>query len=224
MKITQWPVQERPREKLLHYGADKLSDAELLAIFINTGTKGSDAVALAREALQTFGSLRSIVNASRKRLLRTKGIGVARYVLLQASIELHRRSMAEMMVKERSFTKADDASKYLVSQLRDKQREVFVVLMLDSQHQLIANREMFSGTINSAAVYPREIVKQALEDNAAAVILAHNHPSGHTKPSDADKYITDKIVQALALVDIIVLDHFVVGDCTAASFAGLGLL
>ncbi|MFC3123077.1 RadC family protein [Agaribacter flavus] len=224
MKITHWPIQERPREKLLHHGADKLSDAELLAIFINTGTKDMDAVSLARQALEDFGSLRNIMTASKKRLLATKGVGLARYVLLQASLELHRRSMTEMMIREQSFTKAEQASQYLISQLRDKSREVFVVLMLDSQHQLIAYREMFSGTIDSAAVYPREIVKQALEDNAAAVILAHNHPSGHTEPSQADKYITEKIVQALALVDIIVLDHFVVGDSQATSFAQRGLL
>ncbi|MGQ8364168.1 RadC family protein [Glaciecola sp. 1036] len=224
MKIMHWPEQERPREKLLHFGASTLSDAELLAIFIQTGTKDANAVNLAREALSSFGSIRQLLNAPKQKLLKAKGFGIARYVLLQACVELNRRSMTEQMVREHSFTRAEDASKFLLQHLRDKSKEVFSVIMLDSQHQLIANREMFSGTINSAAVYPREIVKQALEDNAAAVILAHNHPSGLPEPSQADRYITKKIVEALALIDVTVLDHFVIGDGTAVSFAQRGYL
>ncbi|MFC4700710.1 DNA repair protein RadC [Glaciecola siphonariae] len=224
MKILDWPEQERPREKLLNYGAHTLSDAELLAIFLQTGLKGRNAVQLAKQALLNHGSLRALLHAPKRKLLATSGFGAAKYAILQASIELQKRNMTEQMVRERSFLHADDASSYLISQLRDKQREVFSMLMLDSQHQLIAYREMFQGTINSAAVYPRELVKQAMEDNAAAVILAHNHPSGRAEPSQSDINITEKIKQALALVDVTVLDHFVIGDSTAVSFAQRGLL
>jgi DNA repair protein RadC len=224
MKILDWPKQERPREKLLHFGAHTLSDAELLAIFLQTGVKGQNAVQLARSALQIHGSLRALLQVSKRRLLTTPGFGSAKYAILQASIELQKRNLSEQMVRERSFCHADDASSYLISQLRDKQREVFSMLMLDSQHQLIAYREMFQGTINSAAVYPRELVKQAMEDNAAAVILAHNHPSGKAEPSQSDINITQKIKQAMALIDVSVLDHFVIGDGRAVSFAQRGLL
>lgn len=224
MKILDWPEQERPREKLLHYGAHTLSDAELLAIFLQTGVKGQNAVQLAKAALQAHGSLRGLLQAPKRKLLNTAGFGGAKYAILQASIELQKRNLTEQMVRERSFLHADDASAYLISQLRDKQREVFSMLMLDSQHQLIAYREMFQGTINSAAVYPREIVKQAMDDNAAAIILAHNHPSGLAEPSQSDINITQKITQALALVDVVVLDHFVIGDGNAVSFAQRGLL
>ncbi|WP_371196054.1 DNA repair protein RadC [Glaciecola sp. SC05] len=224
MKILDWPEQERPREKLLHFGAHTLSDAELLAIFLQTGLKGQNAVQLATAALQTHGSLRALLQAPRRKLLATAGFGAAKYAMLQASIELQKRNLTELMVRERSFLHADDASSYLISQLRDKQREVFSMLMLDSQHQLIAYREMFQGTINSAAVYPRELVKQAMDDNAAAVILAHNHPSGRPEPSQSDINITQKIKQAMALVDVMVLDHFVIGDGNAVSFAQRGLL
>nr|WP_136252791.1 DNA repair protein RadC [Ningiella ruwaisensis] len=224
MKILDWPEQERPREKLLHYGAQNLSDAELLAIFLQTGVKGQNAVQLAKSALQRFGSLRSLLQAPKRKLMSTPGFGAAKYAVLQASIELQKRHLSEQMVRERSFCHADDASNYLISQLRDKQREVFSMLMLDSQHQLIAYREMFQGTINSAAVYPRELVKQAMEDNAAAVILAHNHPSGRAEPSQSDIAITQKIKQAMQLVEVTVLDHFVIGDGKAVSFARRGLL
>lgn len=224
MKILDWPEQERPREKLLHFGAHTLSDAELLAIFLQTGLKGKNAVQVAKSALQNHGSLRALLQAPRRKLLTTDGFGMAKYALLQASIELQKRNLTEQMIRERSFLHADDASSYLISQLRDKQREVFSMLMLDSQHQLIAYREMFQGTINSAAVYPRELVKQAMDDNAAAVILAHNHPSGRPEPSQSDINITQKIKQALALVDVMVLDHFVIGDGSAVSFAQRGLL
>jgi len=220
----QWPKQERPREKLLQLGVHALSDAELLAIFIQCGVKGESALDVAKRLLTEFGSLRQLLHASRRRLINSKGIGVAKYALLQASAELNRRALVEVMVKERGFSSSEEASFYLQQHLRDKQREVFTVLMLDSQHQLIALHDMFFGTINAATVYPREIVKQALEDNAAAVILAHNHPSGHPEPSNADEQITQRIVQALSLVDINVLDHFVIGEGTAVSFAQRGLL
>ena len=224
MKILQWPKQEVLREKLLHYGASTLSDAELLAIFIQIGSAKFNALHVARNAIQELGSLRMVLNASKNQLMKLPGIGEARVALIEASKEIHRRQLTESMKARRCFSCVDDASDYLHSTMRDHKKEVFNVLMLDSQHRLISNREMFNGTINSAAVYPREIVIQALEDNAAAVILAHNHPSGDPEPSDADKNITKRIIKALALVDIPVLDHFVIGDKAAVSFAQRGLM
>lgn len=224
MKITSWPQEERPREKLIKYGAQTLSDAELLAILIHTGVKGINAVQLAREALNQFGSIRSILNAEQSQIQNTKGFGKAKYATLMACLELNKRSFAQTMQRSGSFTKADQTSDYLISLLRDKTSEVFAMLLLDSQHQLIAYREMFKGTINSAAVYPRELVKQAIADNAAAVILAHNHPSGIAEPSQADIQITQRIKHAMQLVDVRVLDHFVIGDCTSVSFAQRGLI
>jgi DNA repair protein RadC len=224
MKIHQWPQQERPREKLLHFGAATLSDAELLAILINSGTKGRSALELASDVITHFGSLQGMFFASQKQIVNQPGLGNAKYALLHACFELFKRSMAQRISKESSFTHADHASDYLRAQLAQNKREVFAMLLLDSQHQLIAYREMFKGTINSAAVYPRELVKQAMEDNAAAVILAHNHPSGIAEPSQADIQITQRIKQALALIDVVVLDHFVIGHSNAVSFAQRGLL
>lgn len=224
MKIQDWPLHERPREKLLQFGAQTLSDAELLAILINTGIKGQSAVELARRAIKHFGGVRALLFASKPELVKLTGLGQAKFALLQACTELFKRGMAEKLSKQDSFTSAETASDYLRAQLSQHKREVFAMLMLDSQHQLIAYREMFKGTINSAAVYPRELVKQAMDDNAAAVILAHNHPSGVAEPSQADIQITQRIKQAFALVDVAVLDHFVIGHCGAVSFAQRGLL
>jgi DNA repair protein RadC len=224
MKIQDWPINERPREKLLQLGANTLTDAELLAILINTGTRGKSAVELARMAINEFGGVQSLLFASKKHLIKLPGLGDAKYALLQACNELFKRAMAEKLKQQDSFTSADTASDYLRAQLSQNKREVFAMLMLDSQHQLIAYREMFKGTINSAAVYPRELVKQAMDDNAAAVILAHNHPSGVAEPSQADIQITQRIKQAFALVDVTVLDHFVIGHSSAVSFAQRGLL
>jgi DNA repair protein RadC len=224
MKITNWPKYERPREKLLQFGAETLSDAELLAIVLHTGLKGKNAVELARETLDSYGSVRGLMNASKAQFTATLGFGVAKYATLTACFELTKRSLAENLRKPHSFTQADAASTSLLAELRDKPHEVFSMLLLDSQHQLIAFRHMFRGTINSAAVYPRELVKQALEDNAAAVILAHNHPSGVAEPSQADIQITQRIKRAMELIDVRVLDHFVIGDGTAVSFAQRGLL
>jgi DNA repair protein RadC len=224
MKMTKWPEHERPREKLLKFGAETLSDAELLGIVIGSGTKHKNAVDLAKDALNKHGSVRAIINANKNQLKLTTGFGLAKYSILAASLELAKRSLAEVIQKPHSFTHADSASNYLSARLRDKPHEVFSMLLLDSQHQLIAFRYMFKGTINSAAVYPRELVKQALEDNAAAVILAHNHPSGVAEPSQADIQITNRIRKAMELIDVRVLDHFVVGDSNVVSFAQRGLL
>jgi DNA repair protein RadC len=224
MKIQQWPKQERPREKLLQFGAQTLSDAELLAILINTGVKGKTAVELAKQAIVQFGGVQALFLASQKHVMKQVGLGEAKFALLQACVELFKRGMAEQLSQQSSFTCAESASDYLRAQLASHKREVFAMLLLDSQHQLIAYREMFKGTINSAAVYPRELVKQAMDDNAAAVILAHNHPSGVAEPSQADIQITQRIKQAFALIDVTVLDHFVIGHSCAVSFAQRGLL
>ena len=224
MKITDWPVNERPREKLLKLGSEALSDAELLAIFLRTGIKGCSAVDLARNLLANFGSLRALLGASQSEFCQVKGLGQAKFVQLQANIEMSKRYLAEKMYKPDTLNSVEQTQAFLLSKLRDQNQEVFAMLLLDSQHRLIKYRQMFYGTIDSASVYPRVLVKQALDDNAAAVILAHNHPSGVAEPSQADKHITDRIVAAMNLVDIRVLDHFVIGDGVAVSFAQRGLI
>ena len=224
MKITDWPVDERPREKLLKLGPATLSDAELLAIFLRTGIKGCSAVDLARTLLNHFGSLRILLNASESDFCQVKGLGQAKYVQLQASVEMSKRFFAQKMEKVNTLNSVEETKAFLQAKLRDQTQEVFAMLLLDSQHRLIKYRPMFYGTIDSASVYPRVLVKQALDDNAAAVILAHNHPSGIAEPSQADKQITQRIIAAMNLVDIKVLDHFVVGDGEAVSFAQRGLI
>ena len=224
MKITDWPVDERPREKLLKLGPATLSDAELLAIFLRTGIKGCSAVDLARTLLNHFGSLRILLNASESDFCRVKGLGQAKYVQLQASVEMSKRFFTQKMEKVNTLNSVEETKAFLQAKLRDQTQEVFAMLLLDSQHRLIKYRPMFYGTIDSASVYPRVLVKQALDDNAAAVILAHNHPSGIAEPSQADKQITQRIIAAMNLVDIKVLDHFVVGDGEAVSFAQRGLI
>jgi DNA repair protein RadC len=224
MAITDWPMAERPREKLLSRGAETLSDAELLAIFLRTGCTGKSAVDLARDLLRTFGGLRPILEADSKGFCRAHGLGTAKYAQLQAVLEMAKRHLAETLTKNDIFTQPDHVRQYLLTQLRHQEREVFAILLLNSQHQLIAYKSLFFGTINAANVYPREIIKLALTHNAAAIIMAHNHPSGIAEPSHADRHITEKIVSAMGLVDIRVLDHFVVGDGDICSFAEKGWL
>ena len=224
MKITDWPKQERPREKLLTHGADSLSDSELLAIFLRTGIKGCSAIDLARNLLTKFGSLRGLLSSSQHDFCLTKGLGQAKFAQLQASLEMSQRYMAEALDKTDAFNSVEQTQAYLIAKLRDQPHEVFAMLLLDSQHRLIKYRPMFYGTIDSASVYPRVLVQQALIDNAAAVILAHNHPSGVAEPSQADKSITKRVIDAFNLMDIKVLDHFVIGDAVAVSFAQRGLI
>ena len=225
MPITDWPAEERPREKLLRRGASALSDAELLAIFLRTGVKGKTAVDLARELLQSFGSLRALLDADFSRFSRSPGLGSAKYALLQAVLEMSRRHLHEQLKNGDALTTPLLTHSYLTASLRGYPYEVFACLMLDNQHRVIHLEELFRGTLNAASVYTREVVKSALAHNAAAVILAHNHPSGSSEPSEADKQITRTLRQALALVDIRVLDHFVIGDGVAAfSFAEHGLI
>ena len=224
MPITDWPKEERPREKLLQRGAAALSDAELLAIFLRTGTPGKTAVDLARELLQRFGSLRALLDADLKRFCAGEGLGEAKYVQLQASVEMTRRHLLEKLNRGSVLESPQHTRDYLALRLRDYPHEVFACLFLDNRHRVIAFEELFRGTINGASVHPREVVKKALAHNAAAVILAHNHPSGVAEPSRADQGITQRLVDALGLVEVRVLDHLVVGDGEIVSFAERGLL
>ncbi len=222
MAITDWPAQERPREKLLAQGAGSLSDAELLAIFLRTGVKGKSAVDLARELLADFGGLRSLLTADEETFCRPLGLGTAKFAQLQAVLEMARRHLAEQLSRSDALTSPELTRRYLLSQLRDRDHEVFALLLLDNQHRVLKYTELFRGTIDGAAVYPREVVKLALAQGAAAVILVHNHPSGIAEPSQADRAITERLTQALALVDVRVLDHLIVGDGYCTSFAERG--
>ncbi|MBP1148217.1 DNA repair protein RadC [Methylocaldum sp. RMAD-M] len=224
MPITDWPDDERPREKLLQKGPLALSDAELLAIFLRTGVKGKTAVDLSRELLTEFGSLRALLESDFERFSRSRGLGTAKYALLQAVLEMARRHLKETLRRGSALTSPDLTRRYLAAQLRSHPHEVFAALFLDNQHRIIEFEELFRGTIDGASVYPREVVKKALSFNAAAVIFAHNHPSGIAEPSEADKHITHRLKQALSLIDIRVLDHFIVGDGEAYSFAEHGLI
>jgi DNA repair protein RadC len=224
MPITDWPADERPREKLLQKGPESLSDAELLAIFLRVGMKGKTAVDLARDLLAEFGSLRALLESDFARFSRCPGLGMAKYAQLQAVLEMARRHLKETLRRESALTSPDLTRRYLTSHLRGYGHEVFGCLFLDNQHRVIEFEELFQGTIDGASVYPREVVKKALAFNAAAVIFAHNHPSGVAEPSEADKHITARLKQALNLIDIRVLDHFIVGDGDAFSFAEHGLI
>ena len=224
MPIIDWPEAERPREKLLQRGASSLTDAELLAIFLRTGTKGLSAIDLAYSLLDEFSSLRNLFNANLEEFSNTRGVGPAKYVQLQAVLEMSRRYLNESMERQSVIDSPDATRQFLKSQLRDKSYEVFAALFLDNRHQVIKFEELFRGTIDGASVYPREVVKKALDYNAAALIIAHNHPSGIAEPSQADENITRRLKEALALVDIRLLDHLIVGDIEIVSLAERGLI
>ena len=224
MSIKDWPAQERPREKLLEKGSEALSDAELLAIFLRTGIAGKTAVDLARELLTEFGSLQALLNADQTRFCQAKGLGSAKYAQLQAVLEMAKRHFVEILQRGDALTSPEATRAYLSAQLRGYSYEVFACLFLDNQHRVILLEELFRGTIDSASVYPREVVKRALFHNAAAVIFAHNHPSGINEPSQSDRQITEKLKQSLLLFDIRVLDHFIIGDGLPYSFAEHGVL
>ena len=224
MPITDWPEAERPREKLLGRGAEALSDAELLAIFLRTGMPGKTAVDLARELLDTFGGLRGLLSADLARFCEAPGLGPAKFVQLQAVVEMSRRYLREAIDREDALSSPDATRAYLRARLRDHPHEVFACLFLDNRHRVIEFEELFRGTIDGASVHPREVVRLALVHNAAAVILAHNHPSGIAEPSQSDTTITRRLREALALIDVRVLDHIVVGDGEPVSFAERGLL
>lgn len=223
MSITDWPLEERPREKLLAQGSQSLSDAELLAIFLRTGIRGKTAVDLSKDLLEGFSGLRQLLKADQQSFCEHRGLGTAKYAQLQAVLEMARRYLFEGLERGDSLTSPQETRQYLSSQLRDYQHEVFAVLFMDQRHRVIRFEEMFRGTIDCASVYPREVVKKSLEYNAAAVIFAHNHPSGVAEPSQSDERITQRLKDALSLVDIRVLDHFIIGD-EVVSFAERGLL
>jgi DNA repair protein RadC len=225
MNLRQWPARERPREKLLAQGVQALSDAELLALLLgSSGLRGSNVVDLARGLLGARQSLRELLGTDRAALLAMPGLGTAGYCRLQAALELARRHYAEALRCGPLLDSPQATHRFLVSRLRDQPYELFCCLHLDNRHRLIAFEELFRGTIDGASVHPREVLRQAMARNAAAVILAHNHPSGVAEPSQADELITRRLREALALVDIRVLDHCIVGDNGCLSFAERGLL
>lgn len=224
MSITQWPEHERPRERLLKQGAAALSDAELLAIFLRVGMKGKSAVDLARELVSVFGSLNALFSASEVQLCAVNGIGVAKYVQLQAVLEMAKRSLAEQMKTSDALSSPQAVRDYLKLTLARLPHEVFVAVFLTAQNRVIAVEELFRGTLTQTSVYPREVVKRSLAHNAASVIFAHNHPSGEAAPSQADRALTSALADALALVDIRVLDHFIIAPGASLSFAEQGIL
>ena len=225
MAITDWPEDERPRERLLAQGPGVLSDAELLAIFLRIGVKGKSAVDLARDLIGGFGSLNRLFAATQSEFSKVHGMGPAKYAQLQAVLEMARRTLGEEIRQGTLFSSPGAVRDYLRLHLAGLPYEVFFAIWLDAQNRLIAAEELFRGTLTQTSVYPREVVKTALSRNAAAVVLAHNHPSGLAEPSRADELLTRELKQALALIDVRVLDHFIVaGQSQPLSFAERGLL
>ena len=222
MAITDWPLQERPRERLLALGPGALADAELLAILLRTGAKGKSAVDLARDLLGRYGSVSALLEAGA--VEKAPGLGGAKLAQLKAALELARRALREEISTRDALTSPKAVRDYLRLALGGREQEVFVVLLLDAQHRVIATEELFRGTLTQTSVYPREVVKCALRHNAAAVIFAHNHPSGVAEPSHADEILTRSLKSALALVDVQVLDHFIVAGTRTMSFAERGLI
>ena len=224
MAITAWPAAERPRERLLAQGAQALSDAELLAIFLRTGVNGKSAVDLARELLARFGSLTALCASDETRFCEVPGLGPAKYAQLMAVMEMARRALREEITRNDALTSPQAVRDYLRLNLQSREHEVFVAVFLDTQHRVIEVEELFRGSLKETSVYPREVVKRALALNAAAVIFAHNHPSGVAEPSFADEAITRTLKQSLALVDVRVLDHFIVAAGGGVSLAERGMV
>ena len=222
MAIRDWPEDTRPREKLLKRGASTLTDAELVAVFLRTGMVGKSAVDLGRELIAQFGGLGGLCRADKKAACSAPGVGEAKYALLQAVMEMARQTLAEDMQNSDALSTPTAVRDYLRLMLRSKEYEVFCCVYLDAQNRVIAVEELFRGTLTQTSVYPREIIKRALAHNAAALILAHNHPSGVAEPSQADHALTRRLAEALALVDIRVLDHFIVAGATSLSFMEAG--
>jgi DNA repair protein RadC len=223
MGISSWPESERPRERLLAEGAAALTDAQLVAVLLRTGVRGKSAVDLAREMIERFKGVNGLLAAGAE-LKAVKGLGVAKRAQLEAALELARRSMREPLQSRPVLTSPSAVRDYLRLSLASRDHEVFMCIWLDAQHKVIAAEEPFRGTLTQTSVYPREIVKAALRLNAAAVIFAHNHPSGVAEPSRADELLTRDLAHALALVEVKVLDHFVVAGAHTVSFAERGLL
>jgi len=224
MRIADWPEDERPRERLLKLGAGALSEAELLAIFLRTGISGKSAVELGRELIRRFGSLQRLFAATLDEVSVVRGLGPAKYVQLQAVVEMARRALSEQIGERDALSSPRAVRDFLQLSLGGRPHEVFVALFLDAQNRLLGCEELFRGTLTQTSVYPREVVKTALRYNAAAVIFAHNHPSGVAEPSRADELLTQTLKQALSLVEIKTLDHFIVAGTRTVSFAERGLL
>ncbi|TXK60791.1 RadC family protein [Alkalisalibacterium limincola] len=224
MKLRDWPCEERPRERLLRHGAATLSDAELLAIFLGSGSRGHDAVAQARGVLAEHGPLRALLDRPAQALLDLPGLGPASACRLHAALELGNRHLAGALERGEALTDPARAGEYFARRLRGLPHEVFACLFLDTRHRALAFEELFRGTIDGAEVHPREVVRRCLAHNAAAVIIGHNHPSGVSEPSAADRAVTARLREALALVDVRLLDHFVVGDGAPCSMAARGWL
>ncbi|MBL8446239.1 MAG: DNA repair protein RadC [Zoogloeaceae bacterium] len=225
MAIRDWPESERPRERLLQHGAAELTDGELLALFLRVGVRGKSAVELARDLLHHFGSLRRLCHADAEEFSAIPGVGLAKYAQLQAVMELARRALAEEMAERDLLSSPQAARDWLRLRLAHLGHEVFMVLLLDAQNRLIKACELFRGTLTQTSVFPREVVKLALDHGAANVILAHNHPSGLGEPSSADRTLTQTLKLALGLIDVQVLDHMVIGGTgPVVSFAERGLL
>ncbi len=224
MSIRDWPAAERPRERLLQRGPAALTDAELLAIFLRTGVAGCSAVELARRLLADFGSLRALLEADLPAFSAHLGLGPAKFAQLQAVLETARRHLAERRRRDAALESPQAVRDYLKAQLRHEPHEVFGCLFLDTRHRVLAFEALFQGSIDGASVYPRQVVKRALAHNAAALILVHNHPSGVAEPSQADRLLTQRLKEALGLIEVRVLDHFVVGEGEPQSLAELGWL
>lgn len=224
MHIRDWPDDERPREKLLARGAGALSDAELLAIFIGSGSRGMDAVQTARQILCQHGPLRALLQSPPQALSQLPGLGPASACRLAAAVELGQRLLAAELARGVLVSDPDAAGRHFSQRLRHQPREVFAVLFLDTRHRSLGFEELFAGTIDGAEVHPREVVRRALAHNAAALIVGHNHPSGNPEPSAADRALTQRLRQALELMDIRLLDHLVIGDGPPVSLAARGWL
>jgi DNA repair protein RadC len=224
MKISEWPENERPRERLLTHGPSELSDGELLAVLIGCGRRGFNAVDVARQLISEFGSLREFLSAEPRRCLSQLGIGPARYATMQAALELARRHYGHSIRSGSALTAGAELRQFVLAELRDKPYEVFCVLYLDVHHRLMSFHELFRGTTDGASIYPKEVVREVINRNAFAVMFAHNHPSGSPEPSQADRMVTRRLRDALALIEVKVLDHLIVGETRCVSFADRGLL
>ena len=224
MAIRDWPDEERPRERLLLHGAAALSDAELLAIFLRVGVRGRSAVDLARDMLTEHGGLRQLLELDATRFCATRGLGSAKYVQLQAVLELARRHLEATLQRGDALQNPADTRRYLMAKMRHHAHEVFSCLFLDNKHRVIQYEELFFGTIDSSSVHPRQVLKRALHHNAAALIVAHNHPSGVAEPSSSDQSLTSRLKEALGMIDVRLLDHIVVGDGESVSLAERGWL
>ncbi len=224
MKISDIPLNERPRERLIAYGAEALTDAELLAIFLRTGRRGTSSIALAHELLEQFGGLNNLLNADFNTLRKTSGLGSAKFCQLRAGLELTLRYLQEPLQRGPTLSTTIATKQFLIRKMRHLKHETFAVLFLDSHNRLIAYEELFHGTVNSATIHLRIIIERALAHPTVGLIFAHNHPSGDPCPSLADKNLTREFIKALSPLDLVVKDHIIIGNCNAISFAEEGLI